>query len=69
MTGNIVGAIEDFEFYLEKVNKLLLDKNTEPESKEEYKKDKAEREQWIKDLKAGKNPFTPELRKKLLDEE
>jgi WD40 repeat protein len=53
MTGNIQGAIEDFEFFIKNTNN------------QEYK---LERQQWVKDLKAGKNSFTPELRKKLLDE-
>jgi hypothetical protein len=45
MTGNTAGAIEDFQTYIKWTK-----------SDEEKK----QRQGWIKELKAGKNPFTPE---------
>jgi WD40 repeat protein len=53
LTGNKKGAVEDFQFVV---------KETTDE------KMKSERPGWIKDLNAGKNPFTPEVIKKLLNE-
>ncbi len=53
LTGNKKGAVEDFQFVV---------KETTDE------KMKSERQGWIKDLNAGKNPFTPEVIKKLLNE-
>ncbi|MGF2014027.1 beta-propeller domain-containing protein [Nostoc sp. DedVER01b] len=43
LTGNYQGAIEDFEAYIAK-----------PRDKDS----KAQRQRWVKDLRAGKNPFT-----------
>ncbi|MEH2042595.1 WD40 repeat domain-containing protein, partial [Nostoc sp.] len=50
LTGNIQGAIEDFEAYIAQTD----DKNR-----------KAQRQRWVKDLRAGKNPFTDAELKKL----
>ncbi|MFN6486659.1 MAG: hypothetical protein RMX98_027770, partial [Nostoc sp. DedQUE02] len=50
LTGNSRGAIADFEAYIAQAND----------------QDKAQRQRWVKDLKAGKNPFTDEELKKLL---
>jgi WD40 repeat protein len=50
LTGDYKGAIEDFQAYVEWTNN------------EEKKK---QRQEWIKTLKAGKNPFTRELLEKL----
>ncbi len=50
LTGNTQGAIEDFEAYIAQPE----DKNT-----------KAQRQRWVKDLRAGKNPFTDGELKKL----
>ena len=52
LTNDINGAIEDFEAY---VNWLNTGKGIASE------KTRAQRESWIKDLRAEKNPFTPEL--------
>ncbi|WP_373528367.1 tetratricopeptide repeat protein [Nostoc sp.] len=50
LTGNTQGAIEDFEAFIAQ---------TEDEN---YK---AQRQRWVKDLRAGKNPFTDAELKKL----
>jgi hypothetical protein len=55
LTGNISGAIADFQVFI---------KTTDP-SLEQYK---AQRESWIRDLQAGKNPFTPEVLKAIQDQ-
>ncbi|MBC1242195.1 ribosome assembly protein 4, partial [Nostoc sp. 2RC] len=43
LTGNTQGAIEDFEAYI---------------AQTQNKDSKAQRQRWVKDLRAGKNPFT-----------
>ena len=50
LTGNTQGAIEDFEFFIEHTG------NAEQ---------KSQRQAWMGALKAGKNPFTPEVLKSL----
>ncbi|MEH2107486.1 tetratricopeptide repeat protein, partial [Nostoc sp.] len=50
LTGNYQGAIEDFEAYIAQTD----DKDR-----------KAQRQRWVKDLRAGKNPFTEAELKKL----
>ncbi|MBD2560947.1 ribosome assembly protein 4 [Nostoc linckia FACHB-391] len=50
LTGNTKGAIEDFEAYI---------------AQTEDKDSKAQRQRWVKDLRAGKNPFTEAELKKL----
>ena len=50
LTGNYSGAIEDFEAFIKWTND---------------KEAKAQRQGWVKDLKAGKNPFTDAVLKKL----
>ncbi|MEH2180948.1 eIF2A-related protein, partial [Nostoc sp.] len=50
LTGDTQGAIEDFEAYIAQTQ----DKNS-----------KAQRQRWVKDLGAGKNPFTEAELKKL----
>jgi tetratricopeptide (TPR) repeat protein len=50
LTGNLKGAIEDFQDFVEWTNE------------DEKKK---QRQGWIKALKSGKNPFTPEVLEKL----
>ncbi|WP_413173240.1 ribosome assembly protein 4 [Anabaena azotica] len=50
LTGNYSEAIEDFKAFI----KWTSDKNK-----------KAQRQGWVKELKAGKNPFTDEVLKKL----
>jgi len=52
MTGNTAGAVADFQAYTRWIT----------ESKR-----KAKRQRWIKDLQAGRNPFTPAEIKKLLE--
>ena len=53
LTGNTQGAIEDFEFFIEHTD------NAEQ---------KSQRQAWVGALKAGKNPFTPEVLKSLRGE-
>ncbi|BBD63699.1 WD-40 repeat-containing protein [Nostoc commune NIES-4072] len=50
LIGNTQGAIEDFEAYIAQTK----DKDS-----------KAQRQRWVKDLRAGKNPFTEAELKKL----
>ncbi len=50
LTGNTQGAIEDFEAFI---------------AQTDDKKQKSQRQRWVKDLRAGKNPFTDEELKKL----
>ncbi|VXD15041.1 WD40 domain-containing protein [Planktothrix paucivesiculata] len=50
LTGDFKGAIEDFKYFVEWTNDDEM---------------KAQRQGWIKELKAGKNPFTPEVLEKL----
>ncbi|MHC5738272.1 hypothetical protein [Nostoc sp.] len=50
LTDNYQGAIEDFEAYI---------------AQTEDKDSKAQRQRWVKDLRAGKNPFTEAELKKL----
>ena len=50
LTGNIEGAIADFQFFVD---------NSENEA------GKQQRQQWIQQLQAGQNPFTPEVLKGL----
>jgi acetyl esterase/lipase len=47
MTGNTAGAIADFEFVVERI----------PPGRPE----RDERQAWLAELRAGRNPFTPEL--------
>jgi hypothetical protein len=57
LTGNYVGAIEDFEIFVEWSKKYNL-----------YERYGRQREEWINKLKAGQNPFDPETLEKLLSE-
>jgi hypothetical protein len=50
LTGNIAGAIEDFQAFVEWTTD---------------EKAKAQRQQWIEALQKGENPFTPEVLKQL----
>ncbi len=51
MTGNIQGAIEDFQSYIEQSQDDEL---------------KPQRQRWIEALRRGENPFTPEEIERLL---
>jgi WD40 repeat protein len=53
LTGDTKGAIEDFEAFIKWSDDPLA---------------KAKRQGWIKDIRAGKNPFTPEELQKLQGE-
>jgi WD40 repeat protein/class 3 adenylate cyclase len=53
LTGNTSGAIEDFQFFVDNDDRVELTR---------------QRQQWIVDLKAGRNPFTPELLEELMGE-
>ncbi len=55
LTGNISGAIEDFQVFIQSTDPNL----------EQYK---AQRESWIRDLQSGKNPFTPEVLQSIQDQ-
>jgi WD40 repeat protein len=50
LTGNTEGAIEDFEFFIQHTD---------------HAEQKSQRQAWVGALKAGKNPFTPEVLKSL----
>ncbi|MFH7026906.1 MAG: tetratricopeptide repeat protein [Heteroscytonema crispum UTEX LB 1556] len=50
LTGDTQGAINDFNAFIESTS---------------YLQKKAQRQTWVKDLQAGKKPFTPELLEKL----
>jgi hypothetical protein len=45
ITGDIKGAIEDFEYYIEKVKDAVK---------------KSQRQRWVDALRAGDDPFTDE---------
>jgi WD40 repeat protein len=53
LTSNKTGAIEDFQVYINQT---------------EDKESKSQRQRWINALRAGKNPFTPEEIKSLLNQ-
>jgi hypothetical protein len=53
MTGNITGAIEDFQTFIE---------GTENHER------KSRRQRWVDELRAGENPFTDTEVKRLLNE-
>ena len=53
LTGNLKGAIEDFQYYVDRADD---------------EKRKEQRQAWIKDLLAGRNPFTAEELKKLREQ-
>lgn len=53
LTGNYPGAIEDFQFFVDHGQG------------EEYI---VKRQQWIAQLKAGRDPFTPEVLEELMSE-
>jgi hypothetical protein len=50
LLGDYAGAIEDFQFFVD----YGIDQGWD-------ESDVQQRQQWIIDLKAGKNPFTPEV--------
>ncbi|GGA31287.1 tetratricopeptide repeat protein [Okeania sp. KiyG1] len=52
LTGNIEGAIADFQVFVEWTDD---------------EEDKAQRQEWIEALQAGENPFTDEVLEKLKD--
>jgi len=53
LTGDFKGAIEDFQYFIDRSDKEDL---------------KGQRRHWIEDLRAGKSPFTPEELNKLRDQ-
>jgi post-segregation antitoxin (ccd killing protein) len=55
LTGDFEGAILDFQFFIDEKIKGGNEQNI----------DVKRRQQWIVDLKVGKNPFTPEVLKTL----
>jgi tetratricopeptide (TPR) repeat protein len=57
LTGEIDGAIADFQAFI-----------AWTEDKERYVQQRAQRQRWIEDLRAGKNPFAPEELEKLREQ-
>ncbi|AOX01187.1 hypothetical protein BJP34_18635 [Moorena producens PAL-8-15-08-1] len=53
LTGDTAGAISDFQAFVDWIDDDEL---------------KAKRQKWIDELRAGKNPFTEEVLKGLLEE-
>jgi tetratricopeptide (TPR) repeat protein len=53
LTGNTKRAIEDFQAFI---------------ASTKDKEDKSQRQRWVNALRAGKNPFTPEEIKRLLNQ-
>ncbi|XGV97497.1 MAG: TIR domain-containing protein [Leptolyngbya sp. BL-A-14] len=53
VTGDFEGAIADFQVYVDWLN-------GEGSKALDAEKQKADRQRWIKELRAGRNPFTPE---------
>jgi len=53
MTGDIKGAIEDFQEYMKKVTNTVK---------------KSQRQRWVDALRAGEDPFTDEEIKTLFDQ-
>ncbi len=56
LTGDIEGAIKDFKAFIEWTSE-----------RQGWKKKQAQRQGWIDELRADRNPFTEELLKSLLD--
>jgi len=59
LTNDRAGAIQDFEFYIQ--NRSKNDDGGSPRVRELV----GWRKNWVKQLRAGKNPFTPEVLKSL----
>jgi hypothetical protein len=49
LTGNVQGAIEDFQAFI-----------AWAKAKDQYVQERTQRDRWINQLRAGTNPFTPE---------
>lgn len=62
LTGDVAGAIEDFQAY------VGWAEQQEWASEERSKEYIATRQRWIQSLQAGENPFTPELLEELRKE-
>ncbi|MGF2037232.1 MAG: hypothetical protein RMZ43_018250 [Nostoc sp. CmiVER01] len=57
------GAIADFEAYIVQLDKEI--KLSQGDELKQLKADKAQRQSWVKELRAGKNPFTDAVLEKL----
>jgi tetratricopeptide (TPR) repeat protein len=70
LTGNNKGAIEDFQVYVNWIDKNISNgsESQEQEVVNKLELQKRQRQYWIKILRANKNPFTPEEIKILLNE-
>jgi hypothetical protein len=72
LTGDIEGAISDFNAYLAEREKNIASLEAEPEGSnpnlEKLIGAKKRREGWIEALEAGENPFTEEVMKSLINE-
>nr|WP_322681669.1 hypothetical protein [Nostoc sp. DedQUE03]MDZ7977163.1 hypothetical protein [Nostoc sp. DedQUE03] len=63
LTGDTKGAIADFEEYIVQLDKEI--KLSQGDELKQLKADKAQRQSWVKELRAGKNPFTDAVLEKL----
>jgi len=59
LTGNFAGAVEDFQAFVDGVNRAGDDGNSVRQD------EKAQRERWIAKLQMGENPLTPDELKTL----
>ncbi|HEY9706798.1 MAG TPA: PDZ domain-containing protein, partial [Oculatellaceae cyanobacterium] len=66
LTGDSQGAIKDFQDYVDWISNNIQAMPNDKKAK--LSKIKARRQLWIDALRAGKNPFTPEEKKRLLNE-
>jgi WD40 repeat protein len=66
LTGDSQGAIEDFQAYVDWISNNIQAMPNDKKAK--LSEIKARRQRWIDALRAGKNPFTPEEKKRLLNE-
>jgi hypothetical protein len=59
LIGDNSGAIEDFQAFVDWVDQ------SHPYGQDQLKRERA---RWIQDLKAGRNPFTPEVLESIRNE-
>jgi len=69
MTGNLSGAIEDFQVFITWIDNGIKNNQSMTDADKALLNNlKLNRQRWLNTLRAGKNPFTPEERKSLLKE-
>ncbi|MBW4457979.1 MAG: ribosome assembly protein 4 [Nostoc indistinguendum CM1-VF10] len=66
LTGDTKGAIADFDAYIVHIDKEI--RFSDEYELKSLKKTKAQRQRWVKELRAGKNPFTDAELEKLRGE-